>query len=299
MKSILSLVFALSCVAATYGAEQRELPVAVFDFEATDVLVSDLGPQVGALLAASLSEAKDIVLVERTDIDKLLHEHELALAGAVTAQTAARVGQLTGAKVLITGRVIRTGDELELVAKVIGTDTGRVFGAVAKGAAADPLGTLTTALSEKIATLIRERGDSLVAPPAASADERIAKLRAATAGKRLPSVHVVTAGSPSDGPIAAMEIESILQRCGFALKERSADIEVAAQSSQGIGARKGALVSCTARVEVRATRKDRSTVFVDQQASVALDLSEAAAAKAARENAAADLGARLVVALAQ
>jgi hypothetical protein len=40
-------------------------------------------------------------------------------------------------------------------------------------------------------------------------------------------------------------------------------------------------------------------VFVDQQASVALDLSEAAAAKAARENAAADLGARLVVALAQ
>jgi hypothetical protein len=66
------------------------------------------------------------------ELDKALGEQELGLSGAIAPAAAAKVGQLTGAKVLVTGRVMQAGSETLVVAKLIGTDTGRVFAAKAK-----------------------------------------------------------------------------------------------------------------------------------------------------------------------
>src|SRR5690348_6683180 len=79
------------------------LPVAVFDFDSKDEGVHDLGPKVATLINANLSADPNIVTVERAELDKVLGEQELGLSGTVSADSAAKVGHLTGAKVLVTG----------------------------------------------------------------------------------------------------------------------------------------------------------------------------------------------------
>lgn len=63
--------------------------------------------------------------------------------------------------------------------------------------------------------------------------------------------------------------------------------------------RKGALVSCRARIEVKAhERKGGKLLSADRQTSVAVDIAEQAAAKTALQNAMVELAERLVPVLA-
>jgi len=93
---------------AGFAAEPQLLSVAVFDFESKDEAVRDLGPKVSALLNASLSADPNLIIVERAELEKALGEQELGLSGTVSPDTAAKVGHLTGAKVLVTGECLRS-----------------------------------------------------------------------------------------------------------------------------------------------------------------------------------------------
>ncbi len=101
--------------------------------------------------------------MERADIEKILGEHELGLSGTVSADSAAKIGQLTGAKVLVTGRVFKAEGELFIVAKIIGTETSRVYGELVKGGDKASLSDLTSTLATKIAADVTQKGDTLVA----------------------------------------------------------------------------------------------------------------------------------------
>jgi hypothetical protein len=62
--------------------------------------VHDVGPKVATLINANLSVEPNLIIVERAELEKALGEQELGLSGTVTSDSAAKVGQLTGAKVL-------------------------------------------------------------------------------------------------------------------------------------------------------------------------------------------------------
>src|ERR1051325_8184982 len=96
------------------------LTVAVFDFESKDEAVRDLGPKVATLVNATLSAEPQLITVERAELEKILGEHEWGLSGTVTPDSAAKVGHLTGAKVLVAGRVFKADKNLIIVAKIIG-----------------------------------------------------------------------------------------------------------------------------------------------------------------------------------
>src|ERR1051325_3566636 len=127
MKFIVPLVSLLFCDVMLCQAAQDVLSVAVFDFESKDEAVRDLGPKVATLLNANLSAEPQIMTVERAELEKVLGEQELGLSGIVSPDAVAKVGHLTGAKVLVTGRVFKADKELVLVAKIIGTETSRVY----------------------------------------------------------------------------------------------------------------------------------------------------------------------------
>ena len=112
------------------GAETLPpLTAAVFNFQTTGESLSGKGAEAGLLLNARLSSAApEVILVERQELDKVLGEQELGLAGTIQPDTAAKVGALTGAQVLVTGRLFDTGGKFYLVAKIIGTETSRVYG---------------------------------------------------------------------------------------------------------------------------------------------------------------------------
>jgi curli biogenesis system outer membrane secretion channel CsgG len=93
--------------AIAHAASPETQTVAIFDFESKDEGLRDAGPKVAALINANLSATPQIITVERAELEKVLGEQELGLSGTVAPETAAKVGHLTGAKILVTGRVFK------------------------------------------------------------------------------------------------------------------------------------------------------------------------------------------------
>ena len=122
-KIAITLPLLLAVSVSVCSAANQILSVAVFNFESKDEGVRDLGPKIATLISANLSAQPDLIMVERAELEKVLGEHELSLSGNVSADTAAKVGNLTGAKVLVTGSVFKMDGSLVLVAKIIGTET--------------------------------------------------------------------------------------------------------------------------------------------------------------------------------
>jgi hypothetical protein len=303
MKRIQTATLALLLAAglAAHAANPEILTVAVFDFESKDEAVRDLGPKVAAMLTATLSTEPQIITVERAELEKILGEQELGLSGTVSAETAAKVGHLTGAKVLVTGRVFKMDKDTVLLAKVIGTETSRVYGDMVSGTGASTIADLSGALSKKIAAIVTEKGDTLVAK-VESRDSRMARIKRGLRSGDLPSVSVKIAeqhlGQRVIDPAAATELGLILKECGFKLVDDKspdkAEVEISGEALSAFGMRKGNLVSCKARVEIKARKRTGEILSVDRQTSVAVDIAEQTAAKTALQNAAFELAERII-----
>lgn len=302
MKTMLqSCLAVLSAAQLLAAAEPLVLTVAVFDFESRDEQLRDAGPQVAALVNAGLSTEADLMLVERAELQKVLGEQELGLAGNVTSESAAKVGQITGAKVLVTGRVFKADKELVLVAKIIGTETSRVYGEMVK-AAGKPVTDLATELAAKVGKTVVAKAETLVAKDRPLAD-RVATLKQGLKTSPLPVVAVRLPerhfGGPTFDPAAETELGKILTECGFTLvddkSERKPTMEFAGEAFSEFGVRRGNLVSCKARVELKVRNLTTGDILVvDRQTAVAVDLSEQVAAKKALQEAAADLAERVI-----
>jgi len=296
----IGLILALTAVAA--DARDEILTVAVFNFESSEEGLRDMGPKVAALITAQLSTEERLITVERSELDKALGEMELGLSGTIQPETAARVGHLTGAKVLVTGRVFTVEKEMVMVAKVIGTETSRVYGEVVKGGGNTSVTDLSGQLAKKIADTVSQKADTLVAQ-VLKTEDRIERIRKALKTDKLPSVQVKIAeqhfGRPANDPAAQTELEFILQKCGFTLVDEKssskADIEFTGEAFSELGMRKGNLVSCKGRVEIKVRdRQSGKILSVDRQTSVAVDISEQIAAKTALQRAAEELAERII-----
>ena len=296
----------LMAAAVSIQAGQAPPTVAVLDFESKEESVRDLGPKLSALLNAHLSAEPGLILVERAELEKALGEQELGLSGTVSTDTAAKVGHLTGAKILITGKLFKADRDLMVVAKVIGTETSRVYGETGKSPAGGSLDELAAQLAKKIFTTVTGRVETLVASVPTREDrvEAIKKIlkeaRRPVVSVRIPEQHY---GAPANDPAAQTEVSLILQEAGFILadekSDRRADIEITGEAFSALGVRRGNLISCKARVELKAqSRADGKILAVDRETSVAVDIAEQSAAKTALQNAAAELASRLAPKLA-
>src|SRR6476660_5518980 len=126
-------------------------PAALFPFEERGAGVRDVGAKVTDILFAKLAARPELYLVDRSDLKKILGELELNISGIVKANEANKIGQMTGAKILISGSVIQVDKKTYLVAKIVGTETSRVLGASVDGKSSDELGPLVEKLAEQVA----------------------------------------------------------------------------------------------------------------------------------------------------
>jgi putative NIF3 family GTP cyclohydrolase 1 type 2 len=302
----LPLVLLLTAMTAHAAPTPIVPTVAVFDFEAREEAVKELGSKVAALIGAHLSADPNLILVERAELEKALGEQELGLSGTVSTESAAKVGHLTGAKVLITGKVFKADRELMLVAKVIGTETSRVYGELVKAPAGGSLDDLAAQMAQKLSTTVTARVDTLVAK-IPTREERVEALNKQLKNVKRPSilVHIPERhyGGAIADPAGETELGLILQQCGFTLVDeksaQKADIEVTGEAFSAQALRRGNLISCKARIEIKAqTRAEGKILTVDRETSVAVDITEQTAAKSALQNAAAELASRLAPKLA-
>ena len=272
-------------------------------FAADEELYGELGRDLQSLLTAHLSSDAKIILVERADLDAALSETELGISGTVDPVTAAKIGYITGAQILITGRSFGVQKELVTVAKIIGTETSRVYGETAtmplRGSAVE----MSVGLAEKISNRINSRGDTLIAAQVPKED-LVAKLRPLVEGKTLPSVSVsiseVSLNETVPDPAAETEIAFILQQLGFQLidpdaSNELADVEISGEAFSEFGLRKGNLVSTKTRIEIKAIDRSAGEVLlVDRETAVAVDLSPEIAGKNVFAKGASQLAERLV-----
>jgi len=315
MKTKISFILSLPLVAGAIARAAAQdvstnnspqvLTVAIFDFESKDEAVRDLGPKVATLINANLSAEPALITVERAELEKVLGEQELGLSGTVSPDSAAKVGQLTGAKVLVTGRVFKADEQTIIVAKIIGTETSRVYGEVVNGKPGATITDLSAELAKKIAADVAQKGDTLVAK-VPTRDELIAKIKKALDGKKLPVVSVKInerhSGPHIIDPAAETELSLILQQCGFKLADASStlkpDVEITGDAFSAYGMQKGNLISCKSRVEIKVREVASGNILAeDRQTSVGVDVAEQTAAKTALENAADKLAERVLPAL--
>ncbi len=304
--SLAPVILALASF-TTFAADRPPLSIAVFDFESRDAANQDLGKQIANLVTVQLSVDPNLITVERAELAKVLGEQELGLSGTVSAGSAAKVGQLTGAKVLVTGRAFMVDKEQVIVAKIMSTETGRVFGELAKGTKATPVTELAEQLAKKISATVDAKGESLVAK-VQTREDRVTALKAGIKATKLPTVSVkipeIHIGAPTVDPAAQTELMLILKQTGFELLDDQsktvADIEITGEAFSEAAVRRGNLVSCKARVEIKVRERSSGKILIaERQVAVAVDLAEHVAAKSALANAAAELAMRIVPQLAK
>jgi hypothetical protein len=297
------LAFALTLAALPAFAEERPLTAAIFDFQTSSPKLEGKGSDIAILLKAKLSASPPLALVERTELSKLLNEQGIALSGVADASTAAKIGRLSGAQVLVTGRLIESGARFILVAKVMSVETSRVFGdAVTFG----ELGGLEAAvgeLAQKIDAVLTKQAGALVAK-VAEKPARLAKLQEALKGKKLPLVQVVIEeqhlSRAVPDPAAEMEFKTVLQQLGFTIVNPTQvgaepDIVIRGSGFSEMAGRRETLISCRARLEIQAVRRsDGKLLQADRETASAVDVAEHIAGKTALQEAAFTLLERLM-----
>lgn len=295
-KSALRILTLLACL-LTADAAPPPVTLAVLPFDASDEKLQGKAAEVAALLGAQLSANADLWLVERAELEKILSEQSLKLSGLADPATAANVGKLTGARALVTGRVIKSGDAVVVVAKIMSTETSRVFGETVTATSLDALAKPIEELAVKVGKLVAKQRDVL-APAAPAREDRIAKIRASLKG-RLPSVQLKiseqSVGRALIDPAVETEFGKVIKELGGEIVDASqsgkpADVLISGEAISQSAARRGQLVSARARVEIKAIRSaDSKVLVIDRETNVGVDISDAIAGKTALENAALNL----------
>ena len=71
---------------------------------------------------------RGFVIIDRSELDRIRAEQQFGLSGEVDDSTAARIGQIAGASIVITGRVDGEGDLRRLRLRALDSTSGRVVG---------------------------------------------------------------------------------------------------------------------------------------------------------------------------
>jgi TolB-like protein len=116
-----------------FPAESRaasKTRVAVIDFE-QKAFQEFQGKQIGEIVAewliTSLANTGRFEVVERAQLQKVLKEQQLGISGAINQETAAKMGELLGVKVIVSGTVIQIGNTYDVNARLISVQDGSII----------------------------------------------------------------------------------------------------------------------------------------------------------------------------
>lgn len=122
----------LQQLAVKFGKDMKDTDskIAVMDFSTGEVGKNQDSNVVRERITTFLAQNKNITLIERSLLEKVFQEQKIQVSGAVGADTAKKIGELTGANAIVSGTLSElANDEIELNARIIEVGTGKVISA--------------------------------------------------------------------------------------------------------------------------------------------------------------------------
>lgn len=302
------LILMLSHATLTWAAAAEPIKIAVFGFRS---YYPRAKREITDLVTANLSKNSRVVVLERDQLDRILVEQAIDLSREIDPHTAARVGQLTGADVIITGLLgtVKADGTYVVRVRITSTANGRVFVEEEMGNNNNPAHSfnfpaMAPTLSRKIIDALLTRSAEFLGAPAPTRDERIATIVASAKGDRRPTIEVRFT-APEGSSVAAVvstaetEMGIILQRAGFVVvDEKSAEkpaIEIMGEAAVDVGAKLGSLFPCRAVISIKVRERESGRILAfDRQAGDGTDIGEQTAVGAALEAAVDAIAARLL-----
>lgn len=289
---LLPLVTAISLQLPAFAEEPAPAPLsaAVLDFKNSSEDLAEIGASISALLQVRLTIDSNAILVERAELGEILAEQELTLSGTVTPNQAAKVAQLTGAEVLISGRVFAIQDRIHIVAKIISATTSRVFGATAAYDRSKPIDAAVEKLGEDVAKMLQTKVTELRGGKSIQ-KQTTEKMEALFKGKPAKRVFVSIPETIIQvivpDPAAQTEISRTLEEAGWEVVEKKddADIIIRGKAFAETGMRRESLWFTRARLEFKVTTKGGKVLKTDRVVCGNVDLAQAVSAKGALQKA--------------
>jgi len=276
-----------------------QVSMALLPFQDKGDEVKGEGDKLSDFLFAFLSAYPEYYLVEREDLDLALSEQEMSLSPMVNPGEAIQLGQITGARILVTGSIVEAGRQKFLIAKLISSETSRVVGVSVKGSIQQDTSELAEQLAAKIAQTLEQRAEHLL-PRREEPEDRAEQLRKQFAGKSLPAVKIaikeIHIGSNPIDPAAQTELQRLALAAGFPMQADNGEgvVMITGEAFSEFAMRRGNLVFVKARVEVKAVHPNGEVLAADRQTYIAADLAEHIAGKTALQEATAELASRFL-----
>jgi hypothetical protein len=289
--AILALATAI-LAPTTLQAEEPAPPlsVAILDFQDGANGLDGVGPAISALLQVQLTIHSNAILVERAELNEVLAEQELTLSDAVTPGQAAKVAQLTGAEVLVSGRVFAVQNRIHVVAKVISASTSRVFGATSAYDKGKPLDDAVEKLGQDVAKILTDKSADLRG--GMSLEERvIANMKALMENREPGKIYVnipeVIIAATVPDPAAQTELARTFEQAGWQSVDsaQDADLVIRGEAFAEAAIRRGNLWFTRARLEIKVHDKENNVILTDRVVCGNVDLAQAVGAKGALQKA--------------
>lgn len=125
---LFSFLFLFISVSASYLYAATKLPVAVIPFENINKNkdLDWISYGVAETITSGLMNVPGFYLVERMQLNKVLKEQALNLSGVIGETKAINVGELTGAKKIVTGSYQVFNSDIRLSSRFISTETSEI-----------------------------------------------------------------------------------------------------------------------------------------------------------------------------
>jgi hypothetical protein len=307
LKFASTLILFFAAVAIVFGQTQKPITVGILKFESHFIM---LGKDTTSLLTADLSADPRFNFVDRGQLQQVLDEEALGASGIISPDSAAKIGQLTGAKVLVSGRVLLTRErnaDVTILANIIGTENGRMFSESEEGPRTN-LEAMTSQLAKKIAQTIADHSTNFLVSATTEREEHVSQIIAKIKGSKRPSVSIKIdeqlPGGSGTFQTTETELGVLLQKAGFTVVDEKSDVKpniiITGEAVAATTAKNGSFFSSHATLEIKAQeRRTGKILSFDRQENVAADIGEQMAARKALENATDELAERLLPLLAQ
>lgn len=108
-------------------SQDQKTDIAIIEFSDIDGKITNLGRYLAEELTTQLYLSGKFNVAERQLLNKIVQEQEMSLTGMIDENSAVRLGHLLGVQAIVSGSITDLGGSVKINARLISTETGRVF----------------------------------------------------------------------------------------------------------------------------------------------------------------------------